>query len=87
MAERLRQGFAQRLMPEQRGGCAIGGIATARASGIDSSMMMPQATSACCQPKPPMKATASGENRNWPKEPAAVPAPKARDAYAAASTG
>ena len=43
------------------------------------SMMAPKTTSACFQPNPPMKPTASGENRNWPNEPAAVPAPKASD--------
>ncbi len=41
--------------------------------------MRPKATSACCQPKPLTKATASGENRNWPNEPAAVPAPNASE--------
>ena len=34
-------------------------------------------TSVCCQPNSPINATASGENRNCPNEPAAVPAPKA----------
>ncbi len=34
-------------------------------------------TSVYCQPYESMKWTASGENRNWPKDPAAVTAPKA----------
>jgi len=34
-------------------------------------------TSVSCQPKRSMRATVSGENRNCPNEPAAVPAPKA----------
>ena len=44
-----------------------------------SSVMMPKPTSACCQPNQSMKPTASGENRNCPNEPAAVPAPKASE--------
>ena len=39
--------------------------------------MAAKITSGCCQPKPSISATASGENRNCPNEPAAVPAPNA----------
>ncbi len=34
-------------------------------------------SSVVCQPNEPISATASGENRNWPNEPAAVPKPNA----------
>ena len=49
----------------------------ANASGTVISMMTAKTSSVSCQPMPPIKATASGENRNWPNEPAAVPAPNA----------
>ena len=38
----------------------------------------PKITSVSCQPNRSISATASGENRNWPNEPAAVPAPNAK---------
>src|SRR6266849_6055820 len=38
-------------------------------------------TSVSCQPTWPMSATASGENRNCPNEPAAVPAPNASERH------
>ncbi len=52
---------------------------TAIDSGIIVSVISPKATSACCQPNNSMKPTASGENRNCPKEPAAVPTPNASE--------
>ncbi len=53
------------------------GDASANESGMISSTIAPKMTRVCCQPNSPMNATASGENRNCPNEPAAVPAPKA----------
>ena len=38
--------------------------------------MTPKVTSAFRQPSVSIRKTASGENKNWPKEPAAVPRPK-----------
>ena len=38
-------------------------------------------TSVCCQPNRSISATASGENRNCPNEPAAVPAPNASERH------
>ena len=38
-------------------------------------------TNVSCQPTRSMSATASGENRNCPNEPAAVPAPKASERH------
>jgi len=46
-------------------------------------MTTPKATSAFCQPSKSIKKTASGENKNWPKEPAAVPRPKAVERHSA----
>ena len=40
--------------------------------------MMPSAINACCQPRMLISPTASGEKRNCPNEPAAVPTPKAK---------
>jgi hypothetical protein len=40
-----------------------------------SSSRPPNTSNAFCQPTPPISATPNGANRNWPKEPAAVPAP------------
>ena len=42
-------------------------------------MMPPKMTSVFCQPVQSISIRASGENRNWPKDPAAVPAPKASE--------
>ena len=42
-----------------------------------SSTQAAKISSVCCQPKLSISATASGENRNCPNEPAAVPAPNA----------
>ncbi len=40
-------------------------------------MLHAKIMSVCCQPNASMRPTASGEYRNWPNEPAAVPRPKA----------
>src|SRR6185503_11658287 len=57
---------------------SIGGVCTPKAHGIIRSVNRPSAISACCQPRRPINPTASGENRNCPNEPAAVPTPKAK---------
>ncbi len=44
-----------------------------------SSSSAAKISSARCHPKPSIRPTPSGENRNWPNEPAAVPAPKASE--------
>ena len=51
----------------------------AKASGIISSRRAAKISSACCHPNASIRLTPSGENRNWPNEPAAVPAPKASE--------
>ena len=58
-------------------GAGADGIASDSDSGMMSSTTTEKITSVCCQPNWSISATANGENRNWPKEPAAVPAPKA----------
>ena len=57
---------------------SIAGVATASASGSTSSTRTANTSSVCFQPMLPSSATASGENRNWPNDPAAVPAPNAK---------
>src|SRR5262249_42822606 len=61
------------------GAPACRGDANASDSGMMRSTTAAKMTSVSCQPTPPMRATASGENRNCPNEPAAVPAPKASE--------
>jgi hypothetical protein len=57
---------------------SIAGVATASASGSTSSTRTANTSRVCFQPMLPSSATASGENRNWPNDPAAVPAPNAK---------
>ena len=54
-----------------------GGVASMIDSGSTSSIRPANISSALCQENASISACASGENRNWPNEPAAVPAPKA----------
>ena len=54
-----------------------GGVASASDSGRIKSIRIANTVSALCQPKLSISATPSGENRNCPNEPAAVPAPSA----------
>src|SRR6202158_6085075 len=51
------------------------GVASASDSGRISSISAEKLTSDAGQPYRSMNSTPSGENRNWPNEPAAVPAP------------
>src|SRR3954454_200943 len=60
---------------------AFGGVARASANGTMSSSMLPKVSSAFCQPKLSISATQTGANRNWPTDPAAVPAPIAIPRY------
>src|SRR6202012_1155562 len=55
-----------------------GGVANTSDSGTISSISPANTVSAACQPKLPISATPNGANRNWPNEPAAVPAPSAK---------
>src|SRR4051794_18776032 len=54
----------------------LGGAARTNASGSSTSRMAAKVSKVFCQPTLSISPTASGENRNWPNEPAAVPAPK-----------
>ena len=54
----------------------FGGAASTNDSGRIGSRIAPNTSSVFCQPTPSIRPTASGENRNWPNEPAAVPTPK-----------
>src|SRR5262245_45964956 len=58
---------------------AFGGVASATDSGNTSARLTANMVSAFCQPNTSLSATASGEYRNWPNEPAAVPAPNANE--------
>ena len=51
----------------------------AKASGTISSSRPAKTSSVVRQPTVSIRPTASGENRNWPNEPDAVPAPKASE--------
>lgn len=46
-----------------------------KASGMTVKSSAAKITNVVCQPSWSISATASGENRNWPNEPAAVPSP------------
>ena len=82
MAERLAQRLLADLQLDGGGGAAAGGVASTSDSGSTSSIMPAKTNSAVCQEKLSISPCASGENRNWPNEPAAVPAPNANDAPA-----
>src|SRR4051794_5658590 len=60
---------------------AFGGVTSASANGTMRSSMQPNVSSAFCQPKLSISATPNGAKRNWPNEPAAVPAPIATMRY------
>ena len=78
MSERLGERLRDRLFAGRSGvGDASAGFASASESGTIRSTQAPNTSSVCCQPKRSISATASGENRNCPNEPAAVPAPNA----------
>ena len=69
------------LWPTVVGGGAPGGrggAASGRHSGSTVSRIAPKINKAFCQPARSISATASGANRNWPNEPAAVPMVKGR---------
>lgn len=55
-------------------------MASMVASGMTGSRVKAKTTSACCQPSVSIRMLPIGGKRNWPKEPAAVPAPKAAGA-------
>ena len=81
VAERLGQRLPDRLLrPDRRRLAGVAaGVASASDSGMISSSRQAKIISVVCQPKLSIRATPSGENRNWPNEPAAVPAPKASE--------
>src|SRR5262249_3273203 len=62
-------------------GASAFGVASASASGRIKSMMPPKMISVFCQPVESIRKRASGENRNWPNDPAAVPAPNANERH------
>src|SRR5262249_19561904 len=55
------------------------GVATATASGMMSTRRPAKISSVVRQPNVWMRCTPSGENRNWPNEPDAVPRPNESD--------
>src|SRR5215510_12882310 len=80
MPERLRQrllvGLARHLTAARfEGAASCREVAIANDSGITSRMMQAKIWSVARQPTLSIRLTPSGENRNWPNEPAAVPAP------------
>ena len=76
LRQRLRRRFALRACRRGEPG-ARGGAASASDSGSIVSRITAKISSVFCQPNWSISAMASGENRNWPNDPAAVPAPKA----------
>src|SRR5215472_8186111 len=64
------------------------GREVARASDKGSTRIISAAKTirACCHPKLAMRNTLSGENKNCPKEPAAVPAPSDTERHAGGSS-
>ena len=75
LGERLRRPTA--CAARRRPAPPAAGTASASDSGMMKRTQAPKITSVCCQPNSPISATASGENRNCPNDPAAVPAPNA----------
>src|SRR5690349_14966024 len=65
---------------------SAGGVARANDNGMINSISAEKTTSAVCQPKLSIMATPTGANRNWPNEPAAVPAPRAKPRLSAGSS-
>ena len=86
MAEGLGERGLERLLV-RRGHVDVvaGGVDSASDSGTISSIRPANTISAVCQPKLSISATPIGANRNWPNEPAAVPAPSASRAVPAAA--
>src|SRR4051794_30288616 len=66
-------------MPGAAGILSDVGVASATDSGRIRRITPAKMMSEVCQPVPSIRPRASGENRNWPNEPAAVPAPKASE--------
>ena len=62
------------------------GVASASDSGSTSSRPAANIRSAGCQPNASISTRASGENRNCPNEPAAVPAPSASERHASGTS-
>src|SRR5262245_18452613 len=56
---------------------SAGAVVSASQSCSTSNLPTPTATSVVCQPKASIIDSATGEQRNWPNEPAAAPAPNA----------
>src|SRR3954469_14807700 len=65
---------------------SIGGVATTNASGSTSSTITANVSSVLCQPISLSNPTASGEKRNWPKDPDAVPSPNANPRHCSGSS-
>ena len=88
VAEGFAERLAERLRPHRIAAalCPCAGVATAKASGSTSSTSTAKTSSVLCQPTLPSSATASGENRNWPNEPAAVPTPNAKERHSSGSS-
>ena len=79
MRERLRQGLLEDCGRADAAPRSAGGVASTSDSGSSSSMGAAKTSSAVCQSNASISARASGENRNCPNEPAAVPAPNANE--------
>ena len=62
------------------------GVASASDSGRMVSTTTLKMSSVLCQPNASINATEIGENRNWPNEPAAVPAPKPSERHDSGSS-
>src|ERR1700742_4187103 len=65
---------------------AAGGVASASDNGTSRSISAANTISAVCQPKLPINATPNGANRNWPNDPAAVPAPSANPRHSSGNS-
>ena len=83
----MAEGLDQRLLGRLRrragdGAAAVAGVASAIDSGNDQQHHAGEDQAARSASRSFDQRMASGENRNWPNEPAAVPAPKANRAPA-----
>ena len=65
---------------------AEAGVASASDSGTTSSIKQANTVKAVGQPKLSSMATPNGANRNWPNDPAAVPAPSAMPRHSGGSS-
>jgi hypothetical protein len=59
----------------------VRGVASATDNGSTATRLTAKITKVCCQPYESISATATGEYRNCPNEPAAVPKPKATERH------